>query len=402
MHEKASTYLKQLCVEIPERSVGSAGNKAATDLFARCINSFGFDTQMPAFECFDWRETGAVVSVEGETFEAQVSPFSLDCCFTAFLCRASSLESLQTVSAPGKILLLDGEIAKEPLMPKNFPFYNPEEHRHIIHLLETRGFKAVIAATAYHPEMAGGAYPFPLLEDGDFTLPSVYMTEAEGEKLAHHTGQEVFLEIKAEREASHGGNVVARTGNSAGPRVVFFAHIDSKKGTPGAIDNAAGVIVLLLLAERLTGYEGNLQIELVALNGEDYYSSPGEVLYLEQNRGRFDQIMLGVNIDGVGYHQGDTAFSLYDCSELMAATVHKIFVNRLGIIEGEPWYQGDHGLFLQNGRPALAVTSERLTDIISIAHTPRDKPALVDCAKLGHLADALHELILELDRATAG
>ncbi|MBK9392004.1 MAG: M28 family peptidase [Bacteroidetes bacterium] len=31
--------------------------------------------------------------------------------------------------------------------------------------------------------------------------------------------------------------------------MVVTAHIDAKKGTPGAIDNATGVIVLLLLSE---------------------------------------------------------------------------------------------------------------------------------------------------------
>jgi len=32
----------------------------------------------------------------------------------------------------GWVLLLRGEIAKEQLMPKNFTFYNPDEHKRII------------------------------------------------------------------------------------------------------------------------------------------------------------------------------------------------------------------------------------------------------------------------------
>ena len=51
-------------------------------------------------------------------------------------------------------------------------------------------------------------------------------------------------------------------------------------GTPGALDNASGTTVLLLLAELLADYRGSLGVDIVAINGEDYYSAPGEIVYL--------------------------------------------------------------------------------------------------------------------------
>lgn len=68
-----------------------------------------------------------------------------------------------------------------------------------------------------------------------------------------------------------------------------MAHIDSKQETPGAIDKASGTTILLLLAEMLAGYNGQMVVELAAVNGEDYYSNPGEMLYLKENQGRFDE-----------------------------------------------------------------------------------------------------------------
>ena len=62
-------------------------------------------------------------------------------------------------------------------------------------------------------------------------------------------------------------------------KITVFAHIDAKDGTPGALDNGAGVVVLLLLAELLQDYDGGVELELVALNGEDYYSAAGEMQY---------------------------------------------------------------------------------------------------------------------------
>jgi aminopeptidase YwaD len=180
----------------------------------------------------------------------------------------------------------------------------------------------------------------------------------------------------------------------------LFAHIDAKEGTPGALDNATGAAVLLLVAEELTEYAGRLGVEIVALNGEDHYSAAGEMQYLRLNAGRFGEIALGINLDGAGYREGDTCFSLYGCPDELAATVRHTMAHREGLSEGPPWYQGDHGLFLAQQVPALAITSERFEVLwAEVAHTPRDAPELVDPTKLLVTAHALAELIMRLDRA---
>jgi aminopeptidase YwaD len=285
-------------------------------------------------------------------------------------------------------------------MPVNFPFYNPEEHQRILALLRAKRPLAIVAATSRNPELAGAVYPFPLIEDGDFDIPSVYMTEEEGVRLAAHAGATVSLESRVQRIPSTGCNVVACKGCSPARRVVFTAHIDAKRSTPGALDNAAGVTVLLLLAELLEGYEGRTGVELVALNGEDYYAAPGELSYLEQNRGRMGEIVLNVNLDAPGYLRGDTHFSLYECPEEVTTAVRRTFSGRAGLAEGEAWYQGDHMVFVQNEVPALAITSERFMEIeTSFAHTPRDRPDLVDPRKLTDAAFALRDLLSALDSA---
>jgi aminopeptidase YwaD len=242
-------------------------------------------------------------------------------------------------------------------------------------------------------------YPFPLIEDGDFDIPSVYMTDREGDRLATHAGSRVLLEIKAERIPASGCNVIARKGADPNHRVVLFAHIDAKDNTPGAIDNAAGAVVLLLLAELLADYSGSLGLEMVALNGEDYYNAPGEQQYVRLNAGRFAEIILGVNIDAAGYVQGGTAFSLYDCPVDLADLVRQAFAAQPDMVEGEPWYQSDHGLFIQHHRPALAITSERFMELTTyIPNTPKDRPEIVDMNKLVLIAMALRDLLLSLNR----
>jgi aminopeptidase YwaD len=402
LSDKAAAYLQRLCVEIPSRRVGSEGNRAATDFFAGVVASFGFETECPQFDCIDWIQEGADLTINGVPLEAFVGPYSLGCHVRAPLAVVSTVEELEAAEVSDKIVLLRGDVAKEQLMPKNFPFYNPDHHRRIIQLLETKKPRAIIAATSRDLEMVGSTYPFPLFEDGDFDIPSVYMTDEEGNRLTQHAGQEVSLESRAQRVPAKGCNVIARKGADPNRRVVLFAHIDARIGTPGASDNASGVVVMLLLAELLADYAGDLGLEMVAMNGEDYYSNPGEQQWLTLNAGRFDEILLGINVDDVGYYKGKVAYSLYNCPSELASAIHDVVSGYGDLIEGEPWYQGDHGLFLINRRPALALTSERLMELMAeITHTPKDTPEILDPAKLVHVAAALRDLLLRLDEQLA-
>ncbi|GAG34821.1 unnamed protein product, partial [marine sediment metagenome] len=252
----------------------------------------------------------------------------------------------------------------EQLMPKNFVFYNPERHQQIVSLLENGEPRAIICATGRNASLAGGAYPFPLIEDGDFDIPSVYMTEDEGSKLLPHVGKTVVLKSISRRIPGKGWNVIARKGEQVNGRIVITAHIDAKKGTPGAIDNATGVVVLLLLADLLEDYDGNKLIEIVAINGEDYYAVPGQMLYVNKNQDRFNEILLNINIDGAGYKEGKSVFSFYGLPEEIKNNAQDVLNKFNGITEGVQWPQGDHSIFIQNGCPAIAVSSEWFTENI--------------------------------------
>jgi aminopeptidase YwaD len=76
-----------------------------------------------------------------------------------------------------------------------------------------------------------------------------------------------------------------------------------------------------------------------------------------------------------------------------------VFSAQTGIVEGEPWYQGDHGLFVMNQIPALAITSESFVELLKeIVHTPKDVPEIVDTSKLVDVALALRDLLMALDQ----
>lgn len=396
LEQKCQTYLHTLCVDIVDRSVGSEGNRKATDYFERILKSLGWETEAQAFDAVDWENGGASLGVDGESFAISPSPYSLGCRVEAPLAACSSVEALEQIEMGGKLLLLHGEIAREQLMPKNFVFYNPEEHQHIIALLEKGAPDAILCATGRNAAAAGGVYPFPLIEDGDFDIPSVFMTEEEGRRLLPHVGKTAVLHSNSRRIPGKGCNVIARRGNPTGKRIVVTAHIDAKKGTPGAIDNASGAVVLLLLADLLRSDPVGAPVEIAAFNGEDYYAVPGQMLYLMKNQDRMGEIWFNINIDGAGYREGKTAFSFYDLPQEIEAHARAIIEASQGIVEGAQWVQGDHSMFIQNGCPAVAVSSAWFTENIDdqdVTHTPKDQIGIVDCGKLVEIAHALDRLI---------
>lgn len=392
-------YLKTLCIDIPERCVGSDGNRTATGFFNDQMKSFGWKTEIHKFSAMDWLDGGAELKADGNNFIVNVSPYSLGISEEAELVSASNILKLQNLNFTGKILFLRGDIAKEQLMPKNFVFYNPEEHQRIISLIEKGKPKAVICATSRNAALAGGVYPFPLIEDGDFDIPSVYMTEEEGERLKPYIGKIVALQSKSKRIFGKGYNVIGRKGIEGSDRVVITAHIDAKKGTPGALDNATGVTILLLLARLLKSYSAAKEIELVALNGEDYYAVPGQMDYVRSNENKFGNIILNINVDGAGYKEGASAFSLFGLSDNLRQSALAVINESPNIVEGALWPQGDHSIFVQYGRPAIAVSSKWFIDNIDnqdITHTPKDNLDVVDSDKVVELALAINSLIMKI------
>lgn len=400
--KQAEMHLEKLCREIGERRVGGAGNRLATDYVKEIFALSGWQVGETLLHVMDWKTEGATLSCGEASFEVFSSHYSLGCRVTGELVPVDTMDKLKSMDISGRILLLYGELAMQQIAPKNFPFWNPEEHQQLIALLEKGAPKAIVCATERNSATAGGVYPFPLFEDGDFDIPSVYMKDTEGEHLLSCAGKTVSLLSEAERIPETAYNVIGRKGNNAKERIVISAHIDAKIGTPGAIDNATGVTVLFLLAEMWKDYQGKYDIELVAFNGEDYYDATGQRIYLQQNNGKMQDIFLNINIDGAGYKEGLSCFSAFDLPEKVREATQEVIRRHPQIVEGLPWYQGDHSLFIQQGRPAIAVSSDwfiRNMECQEITHTPKDNLDVVNYERVVECALGIYDLVEQLNGA---
>lgn len=396
----ASEHLNALTA-FPDRHVGSEGNRAATSYFAERVGREGLIVSRHRFDCLEWDYGSAHIGCAGTFYRLHVGPYSPPATLSAVLVEASTVEQLERDENEGTILLLHGEIASHQLMPKNFPFYNPESHRRIHRALETHPPAALVAATGVDPEMVGSQYPFPLFEDGDLEIPSAYTTEIDGERLLGWVGSVVDLEVESKRIPTFAEQVVATKPGSGDGRFIVCAHIDSRKDSPGALDNACGVAVLLRLASLLDDYEGEPSIELVPFNGEDNYAAPGQQLWLALNEGALDEIVLGVNIDDAGFVGWDTHLSFYGCPDGLRAAALQTARAFPGITEGEAWYQGDHSILAMNDVPAIAIASAGMYEFMAgYAHSERDTPELADHRKIEDIAVCVRAIIASIAEST--
>jgi aminopeptidase YwaD len=397
LEANASEQLTALCSVRPDRRPGSAGNHEATAYAADQLAHAGWGVSCPEFACLDWHTEGAELMVGGRSIALTPSPYGRGVSATAPLRVLLDPLDLGRADLAGSIVVLDGPLAAEPLTPKRYPFYSSEEHERVIAALEAAAPAAVLAVTGKYPALCGALDPFPLIEDGDFAVPTANIRPEDAVLLRKLDGAETTVAIRSERRPARARNVIATRGRDA-PRVTVIAHIDSKPGTPGAVDNAAGVIVLFMIAEILSpGRCARLPIgvELFLVNGEDHYAAPGEVAWLADNGERLEDIALVVNVDGAGYRGGHSAYSTYNLDAELAGHVDSTFAACPSLVSGPEFYQSDHAIFAMRGRPAAAITTELIEEMLeTLFHSAADTPAQVDISLLVDAAAAIANLIL--------
>jgi aminopeptidase YwaD len=397
LNAAAAEHLDRLCGVEPDRHPGSAGNKEAVDYFEAVARSFGWNVASETFDCLDWESGRSWIAVEETHVPLHAGPYSLPRGAASPFAVVSTIEELEAGNYTGKTLMLHGPIAAEQLFPKHFTFYNPASHKRVYAALESQEPAVVIAATTRNPEAAGAVYPFPLIEDGDFDIPNAYLTLESAEALLGLGGKLAAVHIDSTRISATGRHLVARKRGTGDGRVVVFAHIDGRKGLPCALDNASGAASLLVLMELLAEYAGPCAIEIVPLNGEDYYGANGQNIWMRDNRERLSDIVLGMNADDAGHVGHGTGVSFYGVPESTDALVRGLFARYPGFAEGPQWPQGDHSLFAFNGVPAIAFTAEDFMETFrTITHTPADQPELVDPAIVADVARFMADVIAGL------
>ena len=173
------------------RPVGSPANHAAQDAIAEALAAAGYEVEQQSFDCLDWQLEGAELWMGDGPLPVLANPFSPPCDVTAPLVAIASLADLEDAALSGHIALLHDGLSAEPLFPRNYPFFTHEEHRRVVGLLEEKGARAIIAVSPFATNIA------PVIEDGDFHLPSVTVSDDVGAVLLAAGGTSVTVRVRS-------------------------------------------------------------------------------------------------------------------------------------------------------------------------------------------------------------
>lgn len=347
---RAIRHLRTLCKEIGPRPGGSIGNRAAAAYIESVFRSCGMAVEVQEFTCPVWEELGAWLCLEDAALPIAANPFSPSCLVAAPIAPLASLAELETAELEGKLAVLHGEWVRSPLAPKAWPYKSAEEAR-LVELLEQKRPAAVLTVYAYPGEVER------LIEDPDFLAPSATVSAEIGALLLERAGEMARVRIDARRTEGVTANVIGRLPGALRRQIVISAHYDTKVDTPGAGDNAAGVAVLLTLAEQLCRLERLYSLEFVAFTNEEYLP-PGHAEYVRRRGEPFEQIAAALHFDGVGLCAGPNTVAGFHLTDDLQRVVEQVMRQFPEVLWAEPWPQSCHMAFVQRGVPTLAFTAQ--------------------------------------------
>lgn len=387
--DRALEHVKQLAVHIGSRPIGSAANRAAADYISQVFEQNGLSLERQEISCPDWVDEHTSLEFDGEMLEALANTFSPSCDISAETLPVCTLAELEAAPITGRIPVFYGDLAQIELATKGGIYVSPRD-RQILEILEERKPAGIITI---NPTLHAR---WRLIEDFDLDIPSVTVSARSGLKLLKHPGASVQMKISTRRSPSNTANVIGRLDGDLPERIVLCAHYDTKVDTPGAYDNAAGVGVLLSLAEIFSQEKHRHTLEWVAFTGEEG-AGLGDMEYARraQAPGRgFDQVTAALNFDGIGPYTGTTTVACFSASPAMEACLDQTVGKYPGVIKVEPWPASDHYIFYSNGAPSLAFTSRGMRDVF---HTPSDSFEWISGDKLAETIDLARDLIEVLD-----
>lgn len=376
-----------------ERPVGTKTNTELVKIVEKYLYDLGYSIQSLPFACMVWSSGASAIKIDNQSIAIEPSPFSEPFNGSGKLSIVKTLEQLENINCKDAILVLAEDMTRTPLQPKNYPFYYPDEHKKIISLLEKKQPKAIIAVTGKNS--LNGQNPFPLFEDGNFLIPSGNIGKGylkQIDRLAH-LGIPVSLVIDSYKTEAKSRQIVAskKAKKSAG-KIIIGAHMDTKYNTPGALDNAAGVAVLLQTAQSLNS--SVYDIDIVPFNSEEFYGANGELEYLKLLDSESKKIALMINIDSPCHKGSETAISFHNLSNPIARLTNSLIANNPKITKGKEWYAGDHTPFIFRGIPCMVVTSSDFFDgALEYTHTPKDTLDTVDFEMVKPTAQHLIDVI---------
>lgn len=368
------------------RPIGSKSIIEAANYIKKFFEKIGLEVDLQDFECTYWNFKSLTLKIGGQEIKAIANPFTPDCDIVAEFSAVDTLEKLEKINnnkSSKQIIILYGDLTKEWLFPHNFPFYNIEKHQKIYTLLMKANPLATIFISHSHFQ------PVPISQDDQFMIPSITVPVESGIQILNHPTQKIELKISAELKKTTCYNVIGRTKSQKDKKVIICAHLDTAFFSPGAHDNASGILVLMRLAQKLFNSDLPISIELIAPSSHEY-SGVGDVKYFNQINAELSKLVCFINIDAVGHWIIPDKISFYNFNEKDIENIVQVSSKLLPDCKGEPWYASEHAILAQQNIRCIAFSTGVSSDV---HHTPEDDFDLLNPLQIEKISDTIMNIL---------
>lgn len=186
------------------------------------------------------------------------------------------------------------------------------------------------------------------------------------------------------------GSVIGRLPGKTKDEIIIVAHIDTVYCSPGANDNTASVIVMLMLAHAAAMIKPNLTLTFGAMGGEEI-GILGANHYGQRREadGSMKNIKLAVNFDSLTYGPNMQVYSESPELRKLIQDIHAdLKIDAAPKLFGESGFSMDSAPFKPSGGRALYLNSRGYDErTLPVYHRPEDKSESVplDCVEISFL-----------------
>lgn len=359
-----------LANEIGYRWIGSDGEKRAGDWVEGLLREMGFNVDRPEIDCPAWDYEKTELVVDGTPFTSDAQMFSPGCDVVGELTQViPNADTGITEDINGKIALIKEADTLNTSVYKNGVLFRNA----LLDSLKKAGALAAIIISTLEE-----TYATKMFRNPDATLPCTAVNRKDGDVLMAKTGKTATLKIVAKQRPGKTSYISAETGPKNAPVCIIAAHFDAAPISKAAVDNAAGVAVMLALAEYFAkNPPKNIRIRFMSFGGHEFggldmcgFTSK---YYVKHNPEELPKIKFLLHIDGVGVKNTKPLIKVKGDGDLLAE-IQKIFESDLDISPEE--YNGpvgaDFGAFLREGTPCVMIGSSKDKYWVTAYHSPLD------------------------------
>jgi Zn-dependent M28 family amino/carboxypeptidase len=374
--DEAPWVLLSDLAELGSRMAGHPGEAAAADRVAAAFRAAGIDpVRTQEFEIQRWNRGAASLVVSDpvdRSFEAMALPYSPAGTVEAELVDAKhgTHEQVEAATMEDRVALVSST--------------TPSEYGRFVHRMESYGHvhEAGGRGFVFHNHVPGQLAPTGSLRfNREGELPGVGISHEAGQWLVEYAadGATVELAVEASTEPGDSVNVHGTLGPDSGAEIVLLAHHDAHDVAEGALDNAAGVAVLVGAARVLSELDLECPERLASVGAEEIGLLGAEALAESID---LDRVHAVVNLDGVGRFRDLKAYSHGSEAVLEAVQALGETTDQPITSDRNPHPYSDHWPFLQRGVPAVQLHADSEERGRGWGHTAADTRDKVDARDL--------------------